>query len=718
MATFLHKITVDLHNRPKVFYLGSMLYEGDALADTIEITVLDGGETASISGSVSGKVVRADGGTVAATGSLSGNVATLALPAAAYAVTGNIKITVTLVADDVTTTLAGLVASIMDTTTGTIIDPGTIISSVDALIADIENAVESIPADYSTLLACIADTYSSSSTYAVGDYVWYDGILYKCTTAITTAESWTAGHWTTAVIADELVSQSEDIADLKIAFDDVITEGNLFLLENATYNKTLTSGALSDSATNIVSDYIDVSDVNQIYASSRPLVAAFYDSNKNYIWQLSSPASPISTINYGSNATYIRVAVNSDVASAFVLSKTAGAPNYPGYYPTSVISNVNVDRQISDYAVRNSTDEPMQIDHLVFAGCAGHLDYTYTDGAGSSAYATNTIGTTMDVRIYPAANVNAVGIARIMVSIYIPDASKIASLTLYLLGTTFNRPLTGYANGWNRFIVNAWEGALTTWASISAVRVYVTGSAGMAIYVANIRFERPEKANIIIVEDAGYSTFLELAYPSLKALNVPVTWALNPGRLGVSVGDTGHVLTQEEIDSIANDACSEFSFHSWNATATQDMSVAEIQSDVAKCVSYLRSHSLAPSHIWRAAHTQNLATNADAEKGMVEALATSTATSSYTVFPFTNRYNVPRISLHGRTAGEFATMFDILEKTHCTAVVYTHGVSSTATDISSEMLSNFITRLTNALNGGWLNATTYNRLANEYGYVT
>ena len=38
-------------------------------------------------------------------------------------------------------------------------------------------------------------TYSNSSTYAVGDVVVYEGKLYKCKTAITTAESFTASKW-------------------------------------------------------------------------------------------------------------------------------------------------------------------------------------------------------------------------------------------------------------------------------------------------------------------------------------------------------------------------------------------------------------------------------------------------------------------------------------------------------------------------------------------
>jgi len=38
--------------------------------------------------------------------------------------------------------------------------------------------------------------YSNTATYSVGALVWYNKAYYRCTTAITTAEEWTAGHWT------------------------------------------------------------------------------------------------------------------------------------------------------------------------------------------------------------------------------------------------------------------------------------------------------------------------------------------------------------------------------------------------------------------------------------------------------------------------------------------------------------------------------------------
>lgn len=50
----------------------------------------------------------------------------------------------------------------------------------------------------------IAEVYDATSTYAVDDYVVYDGALYKCSTAIVTAEAWTPAHWTRCLVTDEM----------------------------------------------------------------------------------------------------------------------------------------------------------------------------------------------------------------------------------------------------------------------------------------------------------------------------------------------------------------------------------------------------------------------------------------------------------------------------------------------------------------------------------
>lgn len=46
----------------------------------------------------------------------------------------------------------------------------------------------------------IAPAFNESSTYALGDYVMYNGKLYECTTAVTTAGPWDSSDWTESKI--------------------------------------------------------------------------------------------------------------------------------------------------------------------------------------------------------------------------------------------------------------------------------------------------------------------------------------------------------------------------------------------------------------------------------------------------------------------------------------------------------------------------------------
>lgn len=55
----------------------------------------------------------------------------------------------------------------------------------------------------------IVNGYDSTATYAVGDLCLYNGVLYKCVTAITAAEDWTVAHWTQVNIDNEFVHKSE-----------------------------------------------------------------------------------------------------------------------------------------------------------------------------------------------------------------------------------------------------------------------------------------------------------------------------------------------------------------------------------------------------------------------------------------------------------------------------------------------------------------------------
>lgn len=55
----------------------------------------------------------------------------------------------------------------------------------------------------------IGDAYDPTQTYAVGDYCIYNNTLYRCNTAIATAEAWNSAHWTATSIASELENRLE-----------------------------------------------------------------------------------------------------------------------------------------------------------------------------------------------------------------------------------------------------------------------------------------------------------------------------------------------------------------------------------------------------------------------------------------------------------------------------------------------------------------------------
>lgn len=147
----------DMKEAVKVRYLDGNVFSADSAGNLIGVNVFDGGSPASLSGTVSGSIIRADGVTVFATGSLSGEKASVVMPSAAYAVPGPISIVIKLTTGGAVITLCAVVANVYQSSTDAIVDPGTIIPSVQALIDAINQAVASIPPDYSELVSDVTD---------------------------------------------------------------------------------------------------------------------------------------------------------------------------------------------------------------------------------------------------------------------------------------------------------------------------------------------------------------------------------------------------------------------------------------------------------------------------------------------------------------------------------------------------------------------------------
>lgn len=191
MAQYPNLYNVELTKGPAVVQLQQM-FLGDVLANRIGAIVTENGEAVTLGGTCSGTAILSNGGTVPIDGTVSGNTCYIDLPPAVYAVEGPVEIFVTNVSGGKTTTLVAAFGNVRRKETGTVIDPGTIIPSVSALIDAIDTAVASIPADYTALLAAVAPTFSASADYAAGRYVWYSGDLYRF------ISDHAAGSWTGA----------------------------------------------------------------------------------------------------------------------------------------------------------------------------------------------------------------------------------------------------------------------------------------------------------------------------------------------------------------------------------------------------------------------------------------------------------------------------------------------------------------------------------------
>lgn len=142
----------------QVKYLDGNVFSQDNYGNKIGVVVTKNGFPFALTGTVSGSVIRADGKTVAVSGYASENSAYIILPAAAYYVPGIISIVIKLTTDNVITTLCAVVANVYQSATDATVDPGTIIPSISNLINAIQEAVSSIPLDYSALSALATAT--------------------------------------------------------------------------------------------------------------------------------------------------------------------------------------------------------------------------------------------------------------------------------------------------------------------------------------------------------------------------------------------------------------------------------------------------------------------------------------------------------------------------------------------------------------------------------
>ena len=138
----------------------------------------------------------------------------------------------------------------------------------------------------------IAEEFSTSKAYAVGDMVMYDSKLYKFKTAHS-AGAWNVAQVDTVSVNDEISSLSndlnelKDVEDLADSFEKVPSGETIFDFDTSKmtvgFINTSTGEIVSDSGTGaLVSDYLPV-EGGQTYFFKGMNRAAFYKANKTFV---------------------------------------------------------------------------------------------------------------------------------------------------------------------------------------------------------------------------------------------------------------------------------------------------------------------------------------------------------------------------------------------------------------------------------------------------
>lgn len=345
MAQFKQWFEQDFTEEITVRHCESVMFTGDDNGAVVGVYLYENGAPYSAGGTVTGAVKRSDGGLVALTGTLSGNAASVVIPAAALACPGPIGVHIILTQGGSTTTVLKTIYSV-DDNNGVAVDPGTIIPSINDLITAINTAVASIPSDYTALLHTLAPDFSTSTAYSAGDYVWYNGTLYRFT-ANHAAGAWAGTDATAAVIGND-VSELRTIVGGRTDNSQVtVTSGGYVNAGDGTV------GATSDGNYGYTS-LIDVSKLRGLLCSicsiyQNHIGVAFYDASQQYVsgisgYVIGSTTNDPKRINFTipSNAYYARLTANPYISTD------------PGYYTIYCIHgmetlNDNIEKALKFY---------------------------------------------------------------------------------------------------------------------------------------------------------------------------------------------------------------------------------------------------------------------------------------------------------------------------------------------------------------------------------
>jgi hypothetical protein len=90
-------------------------------------------------------------------------------------------------------------------------------SALNSYLSTVDSAIDETL--YGKIKGLLSLEYNPTEDYSVGDYTIYSDVLYKCNTAITGGESWTAAHWGSVKLAEEVstINNNLTVTSLTVA---------------------------------------------------------------------------------------------------------------------------------------------------------------------------------------------------------------------------------------------------------------------------------------------------------------------------------------------------------------------------------------------------------------------------------------------------------------------------------------------------------------------
>ena len=243
--------------------------------------------------------------------------------------------------------------------------------SLDDLGIDIPTKTSELDNDSGYVNSSIvANPYDATSTYDVGAYVTHENNLYKCNTAITTAEEWNAEHWTLVDVISAIPTKTSELDN---------DSGFASIDDNSTdNNKAWSSSKITDEIINILPTGTASGSVASFNTSlALPLV-----SLKANVSATPSGVSQISLTNCGAN-----LCNQADIVSAYPTKYTVDSDG-----SIKTVGNLG----LSDVLWTNKS-KVSGVLNVVFvskyqnAGSVGiRPKIIYTDATSSVIYTTNT----------------------------------------------------------------------------------------------------------------------------------------------------------------------------------------------------------------------------------------------------------------------------------------------------------------------------------------